>query len=85
MKAYVTKYALTEGIQELEGELTKCGKYFYNHGHAGARYGEARFFHNKSHWTTDKAEAVKRAEAMRTKKISSLKKQIAKLEKISFS
>jgi len=63
MKTYITKYALTKGILEMEGEICEglC---------------------NDWHRTIEAARS--RAGAMRSKKIQSLKKQIAKLEGMRF-
>jgi hypothetical protein len=77
---YVTKYALSAGIKEMQLEYD------------GSRYcneigsGIFRFFGRlgrdcfRSHF-----EAKERAEEMRKDKIASLKKQIAKLEKLTFN
>lgn len=83
MKAFITKYALTEGIQEKEGEVIGTdGRYFSNSNLAG--YAVGRFFLGPKDWTTDRDVAVERAESMRKAKIASLKKQIAKLEALKF-
>jgi hypothetical protein len=81
-KVFITKYALTTGIQELEMDVTindenfskKCyGKF------DGILIG---YFNDDFHLT--KEEALKDAEKRRQKKIELLKRQIAKLEKLSF-
>lgn len=77
--AYITKYALSEGIQNREVEdcfdispdLVKLLS--ANHVH----------FH-KGHWWRSYDEARHRAEAMRKAKIASLRKQIARLEGLAF-
>jgi hypothetical protein len=78
--AYVTAYALTMGIQKVEA--LHCVStdenmivYPFDVGHSFAH-------DNEWHFTAE--EAVARAEEMREKKIASLKKQIAKLEKLEF-
>lgn len=76
---YVTKYALTEGVQKKklvgtrgEGLVHVVGEsYPYYHG-------EGR------EWHRTRESALEQAEKMRKKKIASLKKQIAKLEKLNF-
>lgn len=76
--AWVTKYALTEGVQKVKaargvGENTigvKSGMY-------------TQYFHGKD-WHTSEKDALARADQMRLKKISALGKQIAKLEKMNF-
>lgn len=73
-KAYITKYALTDGIIEKEGEIVK-DTYFNVR-----KYG----FFSKGDYFFTKEEAIEKAEQMRLKKIESLKKQILKLEKLTF-
>lgn len=77
MKAFVTKYALTSGIKEVEG----CT--FGSSGFAYDGKGYTAHVHGKG-WHRSKDAAVKQAEEMRIKKIASHKKAIAKLEKLSF-
>ena len=78
-KVFITKYALTEGIKEIETDIRKneVGNYEY------VLYGNHYFFHIGSDAFTDKSEALKKAEEMRQKKVASLRKQIEKLEKLS--
>lgn len=73
-KAYITKYALTDGIIEKEGRIVK-DTYF-----DVEKYG----FFSKGDYFFTKEEAIEKAEKMRLKKIESLKKQILKLEKLTF-
>lgn len=74
MKAFITKYALTEGIIEVEythifndGSITFEGEYC-----------------TVSEWQSSKDDAIKKAEEMREKKIKSLKKQLDKLANLTF-
>ena len=79
MKAFITKYALSEGILEFEGELVNdCGSkpWFRVPGRFSGFFGNS--------WHLSLSVAVERAEQMRRDKIESLKKQIAKLEKLRF-
>jgi len=85
-KIWVTKYALTTGIFEVEAEVEKREK--RNEGMAvvpndfkSGTY--PRYFHGKE-WHLTKESAMKQAEEMRTKKIASLQKQIGKLENLKF-
>lgn len=80
MKFHVTKYALSEGIQEMD--LKYCGD-----GYASALSGGAyRFFGKVGRDCFERhSEAVDHAEKMRRAKIASLKKQITKLERLTFS
>ena len=76
---WVTQYALSTGIEHI---LVIP----YEEPGTGAREAKAhypRYFQNSSFFL-DQALAVQDAEDRRTKKIASLKKQIAKLEKLKF-
>lgn len=77
IKALVTKYALTSGIKIFEG----CVCHSINSGMF--RYGTLGFAHGND-WHRTSESAVARAEEMRKKKISSLKKSIEKMEKLEF-
>ena len=78
MKMWISKYALTAGITEESGEIVRSHHDYFSTGpHGFYRIGK------DAHHTID--EAKKAAEAMRVKKIASLKKQIKKLENLSFS
>lgn len=78
MKAYITKYALTKGIEEVEGKIFGVGGTAFSWG----AYGYA---HGPNEWSYTLAEAKVVAEARRVARIASLKKSIAKLEKLSFA
>lgn len=72
---WVTKWALTSGVIETEGEvideeMANCGR----------EYG---CFHGND-WHRTREAAIKRAEEMRLKKIALVKKQLEKLEKMRF-
>jgi hypothetical protein len=85
MKVWITKYALTQGIYEADAELctsvkdgsmisVKHEKHYYE-----------QYFHGKDkEWTLDKITATIIANNMRSKRIASLQKQIAKIEKLNF-
>ncbi len=82
MKVWITKYALTFGIKEADGESGSapnmiCVKPIE------AGFAFESYFHGKD-WHTDKASAVKRAKEMQEAKIKSLEKHIAKLKKLDF-
>lgn len=78
-KIWVTKYALTSGIFEAEAEIED--QYGRMASIPSRRYFTA--FHGND-WHRTLTEANKRAEEMRLKKISSLKKQLKKLEELKF-
>jgi hypothetical protein len=79
--AWVTKYALSTGIFEIDGEV--------NHKISSsmlswrAEDGWSMSAHG-ANWHRTREEAIAHAEKMRSKKIASLKKQIAKLERLRF-
>lgn len=83
MKAYITRYALTQGILEVEAdELPPYRR----------RAAEIMFqlpgyylqYCRVPDWHRTKEEAVAHAEKMRIKTIASLKTKLAKLEQLSF-
>ena len=75
--AWITKYALTTGIIVTEG--TVCSEsspdMFF--------YGSMSLAHGND-WHRTPEAALSRAEEMRLAKISSVKKQLAKLERMTF-
>lgn len=79
-KVFITKYALTEGIKEIEADIIRSRfedeEYVRDGLYSCFCIGENAF--------TDKSEALKKAEEMKIRKIASLRKQIEKLEKLSF-
>lgn len=77
MKVYITRWALTEGVIECDGQVRKCGGIVHSENYL------VEFVLNKDAFLTRKA-ANQKAEEMRVKKIASLKKQIEKLEKMKF-
>ena len=76
VNAWCTKYDLTTGIEYRRVEVR--GAYAY----APERYSTNQYA--KGEWHTDRAAAVAAANAMRLRKIESLKRQIAKLEAMTF-
>ena len=77
-KVFITRYALTSGIKEVETEIHKSTfKDYPNY----VRDSTFSFYYIGK----DKSEALNKAEDMRKKKIASLRKQIEKLEKLSFN
>lgn len=74
--AWITKYALTTGVYSMEVQT-------YEDNPNMVRAANGAFFHGDD-WHRDKASAIAKAESMRVKKIAALKKQIARLENLSF-
>lgn len=73
-KVYVTKYAISRGIEEIERD------YDYSY----IKYNFHTFLYIGKDAFLDKSEAIKKAEEMKKRKIASLRKQIEKLEKMTF-
>ena len=79
MKAWITKYALTQGIYVVEGEISEnCPTMFVDH------KGYSSCYH-PPHWHLTEDEAITRAEEMQKKKIASLKRSITNIEKLEFN
>ena len=76
MIAYCTKYALTDGITTISGEV-KIGMFCVK-----ARYG-TKYYHGKD-WHLELESAEERARNMRDRKIKSLKKSLARIEALTF-
>lgn len=77
-KVYITKYALTDGILEKEVETTFSPTMVVTSDRI------RQSFH-KPFWHDTKEEAMLHAESLRQRKIASVKKLLAKLEKMDFS
>lgn len=75
MKAYVTKWALTKGIIEVDNP-----EFYENY----LVISHIEPLINPVDWFRTKQEAIHRSEEMRVNKIASLRKQIAKLEIMKF-
>lgn len=80
-KIFITKYALTKGIIKKEANIHSFrdgSKFAYIRGEfIGCKMTVDAFY--------DYESAIQRAEEMRKKRIASLKRQIEKLEKLSFN
>lgn len=81
MKIWVTKYALTVGIKVYKAREEPRDGHVVVHDRQGLN-GWSMFFGKD--WHTSEDAALKRAEQMREDKIASLKKQIEKLNELSF-
>ena len=81
-QAWVTRYALTEGIWQGEAVVSENEVktiIFYR------ADGTGQLYIHGADWHRTEEAATKRAEEMRTRKIGSLRKQIAKLEALTFA
>lgn len=77
---YVTRYALTKGIQKVDATLHDNGAMasYKMEGHWDTAY-----VHGKDFWRTEE-DAKKRANEMVAKKVASTEKQLVKLKKLTF-
>jgi hypothetical protein len=82
MRAYITKYALSQGIFSVEGRL-HSGEYdMFIYRTANSHFDQ--YAHGKDFHLTRKA-AIERAEEMRKRKLDSLIKQQAKISNMTFA
>lgn len=82
MKVWITKYALTQGIDEVEAEICDSNMIKVKARGTGCI---DEYYHGKGkEWHLDRESAVKKAEEMKLKKIASLEKQIKKLKELKF-
>ena len=79
MKIYITKYALTAGIKDEDAEAS-----VFDECATVKKLGDYPKYFYGNDWHATKEAAICQAEMMRIKKIASLNKQIAKLEKLKF-
>jgi hypothetical protein len=83
IKVWVVKFALTKGIYEIEANVCDTDPSGNMIAEKGNVYGG--YLHGKGRqWCGTREEAVMVAEKMRSAKIASIKKQLAKLEKKTF-
>lgn len=83
MKVWITKYALTEGIMERDVESDPQFPSMVTLPGNGGSFRQS--FHGEGKdWHRSRDAAVIRAENMRHDKIRSIKKQIARLERLTF-
>ena len=80
MKLFITKYALSCGIEEVEGIISEHFPTMCSYQTPGGYVNHA----HRNDWHTCKKNATAMAEEMRDKKIASLRKQIKKLEGLKF-
>ncbi len=82
MKFWITKYALTEGVSEIEGEIPDISPSMLCELQPDGRH-SGRYFHGKD-WHRTYEDAQIRAEEMRAAKLESLRKALKKIESLSF-
>ena len=74
MKVWITKYALTRGIEEIASD--DISRMLIEKNGDLVMYGKSGLFpvvYNTDYYSLDKQSAIRRAEEMRQKKIASLK------------
>ncbi|MFA5262231.1 MAG: hypothetical protein WC378_00290 [Opitutaceae bacterium] len=80
MKVWITQHALTDGIKEVEGEIANtCDSMLVVMGERGFHY-----YVHKPFWHTTLKSARKHAMLLKERKLASLRKQIARVEKLEF-
>lgn len=84
MKVWITKHALTSGIEEIDSEDMKSFSIDGTYLSFRRMDGSLPETYSINNWYYDKDSAVARADKMRREKIESLKKQIKKLEDMKF-
>ena len=82
IRAWVTKYALSDGVYMVEGDV--CHETSSSMLKWTTRHGGTSTTHGKD-WHRTPEQALARAEEMRIAKIESLKKSIKKMEALQFS
>lgn len=83
MKAFITKYALTKGIIEIEAVEFKDSPGMIENTTPSIL--PITYFHGEGRdWNRTREGAVKSARLMRDKKLDSLRKQILHLERLEF-
>jgi hypothetical protein len=80
MKVWVTKYALTQGLFEMNAEIIDRGA---RHVYAKGKGPNGGSIFTRE-WTKTREEAVAKAEAMKNARIRSLKRSITKLQTKTF-
>lgn len=82
MIVYISKYALSKGIFEMEAEVCESTSPDMIVGVGQNKY---TFYHGKGkNWHLTTADAIAAAKKKRDNKINSLKEQISKLEQLTF-
>lgn len=81
MRVYITKYALTAGIIEVQD-----AEYTSSEGMISVKSrGTHAYFHGEGKdWHHSKDGAIKRAEVMRRRKLESIEKQRQRIEQLRF-
>jgi hypothetical protein len=82
MKVWITKYALTQGIYDVEGEVCTGQIDMFVQKNCGMI---SCYYHGEGkEWHRTRRAAVATAKEMRDRKIASIQKKIAKLKAMTF-
>jgi len=84
MKAWITKYALTQGIFEVEGDASKEYPDMLCQTFPKSNYGGITYHGRGRDWHETEDGAKAQAKKMRDKKVASMLKQIKKLQAMTF-
>ena len=82
IKVWITKYAMTSGIEEIEAIVSTTSDRLIVESNPGQFC--RSFYPEGREWHRTRQKAVDCAEDMRVKKLASLRKQIARIEKLKF-
>lgn len=82
MKIWSTKYALTLGIQELEGEITNVSDRMFA---PVKQPGTFQGYIFKPYWHETPEAAIRHAKDIAQRKVSSLEKSIVKIKEIDWT
>lgn len=85
MKAFITKYAMTQGILERDGHESdhSDGLLCIPSNYSNGSFNFSEYYHT-GEWFKTRQEAIVKAEEMRQKKIKSLEKQLVRLKEMQF-
>lgn len=75
---YITKYAMTSGIQEVEGQEVGHGMVSISNG------GYTQYFH-AGEWHISITSAIEKAEELKAKKIATLNRQLERAQDVVFT
>lgn len=79
MRVWITKYALTSGIEQKEVDHSS-----YGDSTVRGMGGRGPIFYRRGEWHESLDSAQRKAEQMREKRIAALEKQLAKLRALAF-
>lgn len=81
MMVYITKYALTQGVYAIDGDVDAHRPKIFTRTKLSG--GPPEYYH-KPYWHEHKADAMRHANYLRNKMIESLRRKLTKLEGLNF-